>query len=152
MEATRGSAQRGDSPSVTRSRVGEAIRSREAALITSDALDLLVMPSLARRRPAARASLGAVCGDAICGRRGAVIRTTALSATPALSCTHRAAEARSRAWGETAAAGAARVETLVAFVRAPMQKFAFPYFLCFATLTPNQAMQRTAGRAAIYLS
>ena len=50
--------------------------------------------------------------------------------------------------GGARATGSARLETFVAVVRAPMQKFCFPCFLCFATLTPNQAMQLTATRCA----
>ena len=101
------------------------MRSREAALSASDALDLLVTPSLARRSLRRELSLGAVCGEATGERRGVVIRTAGVSATSRMSCSRYVAKARSQAWGEARLVGSARVETSAAVVRAPMQKFLF---------------------------
>ena len=77
-------------------------RSRETALSAAEAdalhprggLGLLITPALTRTRLRRESSLGTVCGDATGERRGAVLRTSALSATPALSWRRCAAGAR----------------------------------------------------------
>jgi len=150
MKARRSSAQSGDSPSVTRERFGEAPRIRKDALTTSDALGLRFTSALARTRLQREFSLDAACGDATGERRGAVIWTSALSATSALSWRRSVAEARSQARGEAKLTGSARAKTFGRVVRAPMQKFLLPCLPCFATLTPNQAMQLTPTRCTIH--
>ena len=112
----------------------------------------LLTSAVVRTRLRRESSLGAVCGDSIGERRGAVIRTSAVSATSRMSWSRRVAGARSRALGVATATGSSPVETFVAFVRAPMQKFHLPHSLAKPTPTPNHAMQLTASKLAIYAS
>jgi len=119
------------------------------ALRTSDGLALLITSPLARARLRREPSLGAACGEATGERRGALIRTSAVSAISRMSWRSRVAEARSRLRARRSLTGRAHVETLGGVVRAPMQKFRCPCLPCFATPTPNHAMQLTATRLAI---
>ena len=148
IEALRRSGHRGESCSAARSRSVEATSRGEDALRTSGAVEFLFTSALARTHLPREPSLGAACGDATGERRGVVIRTAALSVTPALRCRRRVAGARSRAWGETRAAGSVPVGTFVAIVRAPMQKFCFHVSPVLPRLSPNHAMERTATRLA----
>ena len=96
--------------------------------------------------PAARVFSRAVCWPRDRQRRGGVILTSALSAASRMSCRPPLASARSRAQGAAMQAGSLRVETFVAFVRPPMQKFGFHIFLPDEAKSPNHALQLTASR------
>ncbi len=151
IKAGHGSTHRGDPRLAARYLQPSSHLSGEDALRTSGAVELLFMLTVVRTRLQRESSLDAVCWPRDRRRRAAVIRTSALSATSALSWRRSVTEARSQAWGEAKLTGSARAETFGRVVRAPMQKFLFSCFLSFATLTPNQAMQLTPTRCTTHV-
>jgi hypothetical protein len=160
MNAYSSSRLRGDAGSVVRLPSGEAtLNATEADALCTSASGTCCSRLARFGCLRGESLLSARCvGDATGERHGAVIRTSAVSAISRMSCRHPLAGARSRAQGVATATGSSRVETFVAFVRAPMQKkrrSGRSYFSLLARFgdvqSPNHAMQLTASKPAIYV-
>ena len=118
----------------------------KGALCTDDGLGFLFTLSLARTRRHRERSLDAVCRPHDRQRRGAMIRTSDLSATSRSSWRRPLASARYRPGPQREQACSAPAHSSAAGVCAPMQKFLFHLFSTSNAKSPNHAMQPTAGQ------
>ncbi len=150
MRACGSSVQGSDAHSFARTRSVEAMSRGKDARRTSDALDLLVVSSLARKRMRRGLPSARCVGDVTGERRGAMIRISCVSATPALSWRRPLAEARLQSRGGVTQVPSAHVERFVALVRQPMQKSELDIFSTCHAKSPNQAMQLTPTRCTIH--
>jgi hypothetical protein len=158
MKAYSSSDLRGDARSATDARVGETTRcAREAdALGTSDALALAVHADTGSDTLAARAFSRRGVLATHRPRRGAVLRTSAVSATPRLSWRRLPARARAlglgpRRDGWQRFRGDARCIRALpdAEERRLVRRASFRLGSLSDAQSPNHAMERTAGSRTI---